>query len=48
MRQVERAFQAVIFFSRWLLAPFLIGLVLCLLLLIAIKVSTGTATFGTR
>jgi uncharacterized protein (TIGR00645 family) len=34
MRQVERAFQAAIFFSRWLLAPFLIGLVLCLLLLI--------------
>jgi uncharacterized protein (TIGR00645 family) len=34
MRQVERAFQAAIFFSRWLLAPFLVGLVLCLLLLI--------------
>jgi uncharacterized protein (TIGR00645 family) len=34
MQQVERAFQAAIFFSRWLLAPFLVGLVFCLLLLI--------------
>jgi uncharacterized protein (TIGR00645 family) len=34
MQQVERAFQAAIFFSRWLLAPFLVGLVLCLFLLI--------------
>jgi len=33
MRQVERGFQAAILFSRWLLAPFLIGLVLCLFLL---------------
>jgi uncharacterized protein (TIGR00645 family) len=34
MQRVERAFQAAIFASRWLLAPFLIGLVLCLFLLI--------------
>jgi uncharacterized protein (TIGR00645 family) len=34
MHQVERAFQTAIFFSRWLLAPFLVGLVFCLLLLI--------------
>ena len=29
-----RYIQASIFFSRWLLAPFLLGLLLCLLLLI--------------
>jgi len=34
MRQIERGFEAVIFLSRWLLAPFLVGLVLCLFLLI--------------
>jgi uncharacterized protein (TIGR00645 family) len=34
MRPIERGFQAAIFLSRWLLAPFLVGLVLCLLLLI--------------
>jgi uncharacterized protein (TIGR00645 family) len=34
MRQLERGFQAAIFFSRWLLAPFLVGLVLCIFLLI--------------
>jgi uncharacterized protein (TIGR00645 family) len=34
MRQIERGLQAAIFFSRWLLAPFLVGLVLCLFLLI--------------
>jgi uncharacterized protein (TIGR00645 family) len=34
MRPSERGFQAAIFLSRWLLAPFLIGLVLCLFLLI--------------
>jgi uncharacterized protein (TIGR00645 family) len=34
MRQIERGFQTALFFSRWLIAPFLIGLVLCLLLLI--------------
>jgi uncharacterized protein (TIGR00645 family) len=34
MRQFERGFQATIYFSRWLLAPFLVGLVLCLFLLI--------------
>lgn len=34
MRQLERGFHAAIFLSRWLLAPFLVGLVLCLLLLI--------------
>ena len=34
MWQIERGFQAAILSSRWLLAPFLIGLVLCLFLLI--------------
>jgi uncharacterized protein (TIGR00645 family) len=34
MRQVERGIQAALFLSRWLLAPFLIGLVASLLLLI--------------
>jgi len=34
MRHIERGFEAVIFLSRWLLAPFLVGLVLCLFLLI--------------
>ncbi len=34
MRRSERAIQAAVFLSRWLLAPFLIGLVLCLFLLI--------------
>ena len=34
MRQIERAFQAAMFSSRWLLAPFLVGLVLCIFLLI--------------
>lgn len=34
MQQIERAFQTAIFVSRWLLVPFLVGLVLCLFLLI--------------
>jgi uncharacterized protein (TIGR00645 family) len=34
MRPSERSFQAVIFLSRWLLAPFLVGLALCLVLLL--------------
>jgi uncharacterized protein (TIGR00645 family) len=34
MRQAERGFQAAILLSRWLMAPFLIGLVCCLVLLI--------------
>jgi uncharacterized protein (TIGR00645 family) len=34
MRQFERGFRATIYLSRWLLAPFLVGLVLCMLLLI--------------
>jgi uncharacterized protein (TIGR00645 family) len=34
MRQIERGFQAVIFFSRWLIAPFLVGLLCSLVLLI--------------
>jgi uncharacterized protein (TIGR00645 family) len=34
MRQVERGFQALIFVSRWLIAPFLIGLICCVALLI--------------
>jgi uncharacterized protein (TIGR00645 family) len=33
MRQSERGIQAAIFLSRWLLAPFLVGLLCCLLLL---------------
>lgn len=34
MRGFERALFATIFFARWLIAPFLVGLVLCLFLLI--------------
>jgi len=34
MRRFERAFFSAIFFARWLIAPFLVGLVLCLFLLI--------------
>ena len=34
MRQIERGFHAVLFLSRWLIAPFLVGLACCLLLLI--------------
>jgi uncharacterized protein (TIGR00645 family) len=34
MRQIDRGFQAILFISRWLIAPFLIGLVFCMLLLI--------------
>jgi uncharacterized protein (TIGR00645 family) len=34
MQPSERSFQAAIFLSRWLLAPFLVGLALCLLLLL--------------
>jgi uncharacterized protein (TIGR00645 family) len=34
MQSVERAFLAAIFFSRWLIAPFLVGLALSLILLI--------------
>ena len=34
MQSIERGLQAAIFFSRWLLVPFLIGLMLCLFLLI--------------
>lgn len=34
MRQIERGFQTAILFSRWLMAPFLVGLVCCVLLLI--------------
>jgi len=34
MRRIERGFQKAIFLSRWLIAPFLVGLVLCLLVLI--------------
>jgi len=33
-RPVERGFLAVLFVSRWLLAPFLVGLALCLFLLL--------------
>jgi uncharacterized protein (TIGR00645 family) len=34
MGPIERGFQSVMLLSRWLLAPFLVGLALCLLLLI--------------
>ncbi len=34
MRRSERAFQALIYFSRWLAAPFLIGLIVALVLLL--------------
>jgi uncharacterized protein (TIGR00645 family) len=34
MRAIERGFEAAIFLSRWLLAPFLVGLVLTVLLLL--------------
>ncbi|MDR3420958.1 MAG: YqhA family protein [Xanthobacteraceae bacterium] len=34
MRQVERGLQAALFFSRWLFAPFLVGLFFCLILLL--------------
>jgi uncharacterized protein (TIGR00645 family) len=34
MRSSERAFQSLIFYSRWLLAPFLVGLLVALLLLL--------------
>jgi len=30
----RRGIQSVIFFSRWLVAPFLLGLVFCILLII--------------
>jgi len=34
MRQPERGFQAAILLSRWLMLPFLVGLVCCIVLLI--------------
>jgi uncharacterized protein (TIGR00645 family) len=34
MRQIERAFQRLIFLSRWLAAPFLLGLIAALVLLL--------------
>ena len=34
MQSGERIFQTVLFFSRWLIAPFLIGLLGCLILFI--------------
>ena len=34
MRRFQRSFQAAIYYSRWLIAPFLIGLMLCVALLI--------------
>jgi uncharacterized protein (TIGR00645 family) len=34
MRRYEGAFQALILFSRWLLAPFLVGLIVALILLL--------------
>jgi uncharacterized protein (TIGR00645 family) len=34
MRRSERGLQSVIFLSRWLMAPFLVGLICCLVLLI--------------
>ena len=34
MRRFERGFQAAIYYSRWLIAPFLVGLICCVVLLI--------------
>ena len=34
MRKVERLIEAILFQSRWLLAPFYLGLAFCLLLLL--------------
>lgn len=34
MQQADRALQALILFSRWLIAPFIIGLLCCILLVI--------------
>jgi uncharacterized protein (TIGR00645 family) len=34
MRPIERGFQTAIFLSRWLMAPFLVGLACCVFLLI--------------
>ena len=34
MRPIERGFEAALFMSRWLLAPFLVGLVLTVLMLL--------------
>jgi len=34
MRQIEHGFQTALFFSRWLFAPFLVGLFCCVILLI--------------
>jgi uncharacterized protein (TIGR00645 family) len=34
MRQIERGFQAAVFLSRWLIAPFLVGLACCVVLLV--------------
>jgi uncharacterized protein (TIGR00645 family) len=35
MRRIERIIEAVIFHSRWILAPFYLGLALCLLFMLA-------------
>ena len=42
MRRSERGFEAAIFLSRWLLAPFLIGLFCSLILLIYRFVADST------
>jgi len=34
MRPSERAFQSFVFFSRWLIAPFIVGLLCCVVLLL--------------
>ena len=34
MRSIERSFETALFLSRWLLAPFLVGLALTIFLLI--------------
>jgi uncharacterized protein (TIGR00645 family) len=34
MRPIERGFETALFMSRWLLAPFLVGLVLTVLMLL--------------
>lgn len=34
MQQSDRALQTLILFSRWLIAPFIVGLLCCMLLII--------------
>jgi uncharacterized membrane protein YqhA len=38
MRPIERGFETALFMSRWLLAPFLVGLVLTVLMLLRLSI----------